>query len=161
MQKERKPLTEAQKAARLINIKKAGIKRMENLKQKREAKKNPQCYLNYDEESESSSESDNEAFIISKKKPNKQIQTSSKKQKNKNKDDDVAISSSSFRNEIDEMKNILNEVIKMQKKQKNKQQTKKSGDTVINVLPPQPQAVQQTTPSYDNQLNQLKRSFGM
>src|SRR5437868_5550984 len=95
-------MTEKQKAARLANLERGRKKRLESLKQKKEARARG-GHEEYDlssvcsDSSETESESENDAFIISKKKkPKRQKKTSRAKPQDDN-----------LRNDVDELKNMV------------------------------------------------------
>lgn len=149
-------MTEKQRIARLANLATAREKRMENIKLMKEQETKQDGYDISSDENEEESSSDSEAFIISKKKPvNKKPVKPIKSKKRENEYANI--------NEFNELKNIVFELAKKNKRKQAKQHP--VGTTkIINVMPPQ-QQVQgggteraSATKYYDNTMDQLMRS---
>ena len=131
--KNKRPMTDKQKAARLANLERGRKKRMESIKQKKEDEQEPKG-VEYDLSSEDDrpdlSSSDSDAFVISKKKP---------KKKQKTEKGPLVPLGDNLRDDFDELKSMVTELAKMQKKQHKSIQRnsapKKEGGTKIVVLP--------------------------
>lgn len=156
-------MTEKQRLARLANLQTAREKRMQNIKLMKEQESKQDGYdISSDEnEDDESSSSDSEAFIISKKKPVNKKPT--KPIKSKKRANDKTIQYANI-NEFNELRNIVIELAKKNKRKKAK--TQPVGTTkIINVMPPQQQQTQgggteraPPTKYYDNTMEQLMRS---
>jgi hypothetical protein len=147
--KVKQKMTEKQKSARLANLEAGRKKRMELMRKKKEVQQQEE----YDLSSKSSSEespSDDDAFIISKKK---------KKSKKVVKQTESPLPKDDpFRNELNEIKNIVVELANLQKKQNKAQKhtNKSSGGTKIVVLP---QNTTQAKQPNDSVMEMLRKSI--
>jgi hypothetical protein len=158
-EKPKRVMTEKQQVARLANLEKGRKKRLETIKHQKDQKGNgvnEEYDLSSDYSNESpSSESDNDAFIISKKKRVPRITTKSHKPQKRYQSPDL-------RNEVDEIKNMVIELAKMQQKQnktKRKTSRKKSGGTKIVVLPQNTSASPPVRGSNDCLIDALRKSL--
>lgn len=158
-------MTEKQKAARNLNLKKAREKRAELTKKKYEAKNEEYDLSSNDETIDSDSSESDDAFILSKKKkttkPKHKIPLEEKK-KNRGMADTNMIFQ---KNEIDELKNMIYQLATAQKKQNKalkKEPKRSSGGTKIVVLPqpntPPPTQIRAHT---DSSLEVLRKSLGI
>lgn len=149
--KPKQKITNKQKDARLMNLELGRKKRMENIKQRKEAEKNkPE---EYDLSSNSESESD-DGFVISKKKPAKKVAfTTPPNVALKPRVDD------NLRSEMNELKNIVLELANIQKKQNKKKDKQSNKGTKIVVLPPSTSGG--GTTSLGSEMERLKKSLGM
>lgn len=177
----KRPMTDAQKKARLANLTKARQRRGEEAKRKKE-NNGYEYNLNSDDSSDCDSESDSSssksAFVISRAKPAKKqtktVKNKSSKLSTKNKQERVNEDQIS-KYEFDQLKNIVGDIaneLKKHNKKVNKitRKTKKSGGDKIVVLgtaqqQPQPQQPAQSNPApqhnaaYAAYLNGLKTSL--
>lgn len=155
--KTRRPMTEKQKAARLANLEAGRKKRMEMVKQKKTGL--PVKHHEYDLSSnESDSSSDSDAFVISKKKRVPKKEALTRKQKDRSKEE-----IHKFKDDVDELKTMVMELAKLQKKQNKsiKSSKRSGGGTKIVMVPPnQPQPISkpQTDLAY---LDALRKSLNM
>lgn len=153
-------MTEKQKAARMDNLAKGRKKRAEMLKQKKEGKVDDNDETSYDDSSSNSS-SDSEAFTLSKVKRSKKVpvkETKSRKQKNDPLDRPYS------RQESDELKQALIEVLNMQKKQNKtvKRQSKRpAGNVIVNVPQASGAGAQPQVKTYTDHELQMRKSLGM
>ncbi len=151
--KQRKKITDKQKASRIENLKKGRETRMKKIKEKKESKENE---YDIDSGSESSdSEVDMDSFILSKK--TKDNSKSSKSLKSKSKKKDYS-ETDELRNEIKELRGVMYEIVKKKAKKK----PRKEGGTKIVLLPNQNQPKQEklSNSEYNATVNQLMAAFG-
>ena len=155
--KSKRPMTDKQKAARLANLERGRKKRMESIKQKKEVEQEPKG-VEYDLSSEDErpelSSSDSDAFVISKKKP--------KKKQSKAEKGPLVPLGDNLRDDFDELKSMVAELAKMQKKQnksiqRNSAPKKEGGGTKIVVLPQN--NAPQTTRMHDSVMEALRKSL--
>ena len=127
---KRRAMTEKQEAARKANLAKGRQKRAEMAKLKKEA---PQYDIESESDSSTDSSSDSDAFILSKKRPTKRVKKSKSKDKKSQKvSDDYA-----RKHEIDEIRSILIDVVKNQKKRQTKSRKRGGTQVVVNGVVPQ------------------------
>lgn len=153
--KSKHPMTDKQKAARLANLERGRKKRMEVIKQKKEADIEPKG-VEYDLSSEDErpdlSSSDSDAFVISKKKP--------KKKQSKSEKSPLVPLGDDLRDDFNELKSMVTELAKLQKKQTKVMRhstQKKDAGTKIVVLPQS--AAAQTTRTHDSVMEALRKSL--
>lgn len=156
MSTTKKPMTEAQKKARMENLRKGREKRMEALKQKKE-KAEDEYDLSSEDDQENDSSTDDEGFIISKKKP-------ARKQKVRSRND-VEFPTFTPKQEFDDLKNMVRELALMQKKN-NKVMKKQQNNKPVNklvLLPPTQQAPSkpQNFQLRDSVAEQLAKQLGL
>ena len=133
-------ITDKQKAARKANLAKGREKRMETIKQKKEDTKNEEYDISSNDGDNDADESlSDDDLIISRKKPTKTKQLK--------KDDN------SFKNEWDELKNMVIDLATLQKKQNKQNQQKRSNGEIKIVVLPNTQTQQQ--PEQTTQSNHL------
>jgi hypothetical protein len=164
----KRTMTDKQKVARLANLERGRKKRLESLQQKKESKaRGKEEYdlsSDYSDSLESDSESDNDAFVISKKKKTPKIKEREVKSK---KPPRFAVmekthSRDHLRTDVDDLKYMVMELAKLQKKQNKttqKQSRKKSGGTKIVVLPQNTSGIVPTKSPNDSLMEALRKSL--
>lgn len=160
-------MTEKQKAARLANLERGRKKRLESLQQKKEAKTHGvkeeyDLSSNYSG-SETETESDNDAFVISKKKKTPRfVERRSPRPRKRSTVDMKRNVDPNLRTDVDELKFMVMELAKLQKKQtktSRKQTEKKSGGTKIVVLPQNTAGIVPTKGPNDSLMEALRKSL--
>ena len=153
----KKPMTEAQKKARLINLQRG----REVRKQKQESKGKE--YDLSSESSQSDSESDNEAFVISRKK--KIVPKDVVERSRKSVHMEQPQNTNNYQKDFDELRNMVQELAVLQKKNKAKSSKRSNGGTKIVVLPQNNSHASknnsQSSKNDDGTMDFLRKSLGL
>ena len=145
--KPKKAMTKKQEAARLENLARGRKKRMDMLKEKKET---VEYDLSSNDYEQSGSDSDDGYDLIKKKSVKKE---KPKKEEKEHKDKPKEEKLHDFRNELDELKNIMIDIAKVQKKQ-SKRKTHRD-----KIIIPIPQSTPQTKTQNESMIEALRRSL--
>ena len=152
----KKPMTEAQKKARLINLQKG----REVRKQKQESKGKE---YDLSSDSQSDSESDNEAFVISRKK--KVVPKEVVERSRKSVHMEQPQNTNNYQKDFDELRNMVQELAALQKKNKANSSKRSNGGTKIVGLPQNNSHASknnsQSSKNDDGTMDFLRKSLGL
>jgi DNA recombination-dependent growth factor C len=150
----KKPMTEAQKKARLQNLQKG-----REIRKKKLESKGQEYDLSSDESDVSDSESDNEAFVISRKKKVVPKEVVKQERSRKTIQMEHPQHSNNYQKNFDELKTMIQDAL--HKKNTKAKSSKRSGGTKIVVLP-QNTSQQASKSNYnDPSMDFLKKSLGL